>query len=90
MIRIALERMALFALPFVLFASYMMVYRRQFVWPRTDTPWFWLSACGLVLVILSFLAAGLWGSDGTRGAYVPPAYVHGQIVPGHIAKGSPP
>lgn len=84
MIRIVLERVVLFALPFVLFAFYVWVLRRRIQAPRPDTPWFWLTAAGLVLVILSFFYAGLTEGESTKGVYVAPQYVNGKIVPGHV------
>lgn len=87
MIRMVLERLALFALPFALFAAYVGLARRPAGLLRVDARWIWLAASGLVLVILSFVYAGLWGGVSTSGLYVPPAYVHGHIVPAHIADG---
>lgn len=87
MIRIVLERVALFALPFALFAFYVWVLRRRIQAPRPDTPWFWLTAAGLVLVILSFFYAGLTEGESTKGVYVAPQYVNGKIVPGHVDQG---
>jgi len=84
MIRIVLERMVLFALPFVGFALYVWLARQRRSRPRPDTPWVWLSIAGLVLVILSFFYVGLTDGETTRGVYVPPQYVHGKIVPGHV------
>jgi len=94
MIRMVLERMVLFALPFALFVLYVtMVHKRQGR-PRPDTPWIWLSAAGLLLVIASFLYVGLTEGETTKGVYVPPQYVGGKIVPGHVdvekpTKGAP-
>ncbi len=87
MIRMVLERMVLFALPFALFAFYVWVLRRPLRAPRPDTPWFWLTAAGLVLVILSFFYAGLTEGESTEGVYVAPQYVNGKIVPGHVERG---
>ena len=67
MIRIVLERMVLFALPFALFASYVWIFHRRLQWPRPNTPWFWLTVSGLVLVILSFFYAGLTDGEPTSG-----------------------
>ncbi len=91
MIRIILERMVLFALPFALFTAYVFVFHRRLQNPRPDTPWFWLTAAGLVLVILSFFYVGLTDGESTRGVYVAPQYVDGKIIPGHVDKqGKPP
>ena len=84
MIRIILERMVLFALPFAVFAAYVWLFHRRIKAPRPDTPWFWLTAAGLVLVISSFFYAGLTEGESTKGVYVAPKYVNGKIVPGHV------
>jgi drug/metabolite transporter (DMT)-like permease len=87
MIRIVLERMVLFALPFAVFALYVWIGHKRLQRPRPDTPWVWLSVIGLVLVILSFFYVGLTEGETTKGQYVPPQYVHGRIVPGHVDDG---
>ena len=85
-----LERLGLFALPFLLFAGYLGASRKGSGAARAPATLFWLAASGLVLVIVSFVYAGLFGGVSTRGRYVPPAYVHGQIVPAHIRGGAKP
>ena len=90
MIRIVLERMVLFALPFLLFALYVLTVHRRQGRPRPDTPWIWLSVAGLVLVIASFVAVGLTEGETTKGVYVPPHYVNGKIVPAHVDRGHRP
>lgn len=89
MIRMILERVVLFALPFALFAAYVWVFHQRIQAPRPNTPWFWLTAAGLVLVIASFLYVGLMDGETTKGVYVPPQYVGGKIVPGHVDEGKP-
>ncbi len=88
MIRIVLERMVLFALPFALFAAYVWYLHRYSQRRRPDTPWIWLTAAGLVLVIASFLYVGLTTGETTKGLYVAPQYVNGKIVPGHVDEGA--
>jgi drug/metabolite transporter (DMT)-like permease len=90
MIRMVLERVALFAIPFILFAAYVMANQRVAQRPRPDTPWVWLSIAGLVLVILSFVVVGLTEGETTKGVYVPPQEVNGKIVPGHVDQGRTP
>ncbi|MDE3115272.1 MAG: hypothetical protein KGL26_06695 [Pseudomonadota bacterium] len=90
MIRLVLERMALFAIPFLLFAAYVVANQRVAQRPRPDTPWVWLSIAGLVLVILSFVVVGLTEGETTKGVYVPPQEVNGKIVPGHVDQGKTP
>lgn len=84
MIRIVLERMVLFALPFALFAAYVWLFRRRLQMPKPDTPWFWLTGAGLLLVIASFFYTGLTEGEPTTGVYVAPQYVDGKIVPAHV------
>ncbi len=84
MIRMVLERLGLFAVPFLLFAGYLAAGRQGLKATRTPRPLIWLAASGLVLVIASFVYAGLFGGVSTQGRYVPPSYVHGKIVPAHI------
>ena len=90
MIRMVLERVALFAIPFILFAAYVMANQRVAQRPRPDTPWVWLSIAGLVLVILSFVVVGLTEGETTKGVYVPPQEVNGKIIPGHVDQGKTP
>ena len=90
MIRLVLERVALFAIPFILFAAYVMANQRVAQRPRPDTPWVWLSIAGLVLVILSFVVVGLTEGETTKGVYVPPQEVNGKIIPGHVDQGKTP
>ena len=84
MIRIVLERIALFGLPFALFALYVLAVHRRQGRQGPDTPWLWLSGAGLLLVIASFLYVGLTEGETTKGVYVPPQYVNGKIVPAHV------
>ena len=90
MIRMVLERLGLFAVPFLLFAGYLAARGQGVRGVRAPAPLFWLAVSGLVLVIMSFVYVGFWGGVSTRGRYVPPAYVHGQIVPAHIRGGRQP
>lgn len=87
MIRIILERMVLFALPFGLFTAYVWVFHRRLKNPRPDTPWFWLTVTGFLLVIASFFYVGFTEGETTKGTYVAPQYVNGKIVPGHVDRG---
>ncbi|MBU6444458.1 MAG: hypothetical protein KGR48_11160 [Alphaproteobacteria bacterium] len=90
MMRMVLERMALFGIPFVLFAAYVVASQRVAQKPRPDTPWVWLSVAGLALVIASFVFVGLIEGESTKGVYVPPQEVNGKIVPGHVDQGRTP
>jgi hypothetical protein len=79
-----LERLGLFAVPFLLFAAYLAVSRQGLMAARAPRRLVWLATSGLLLVIASFVYAGLFGGVSTQGRYVPPSYVHGKIVPAHI------
>lgn len=53
-------------------------------------PWPWLAGAGAVLValVLAFVTIGF--GTAQNGAYVPPRWEHGHIVPGHIDAGRQP
>ncbi len=44
----------------------------------------WLLAAGLVLVIVGFIGWALTQETLPEGEYVPPRFVDGEIVPGHV------
>ena len=84
MIRQFVEELLIFALPFLLFCGYLGILGRN---PSDRTHWegqvFRLTFGGIVLVILSLVAAGLTG-EKHRGGYVPPHMENGEIVPGRF------
>ena len=47
--------------------------------------WPWLLGAGLVLTIIGFIVWALTQETLSEGDYVPPRFVDGEIVPGHIA-----
>ena len=63
-------------------------------WPETGQtmawhrlPWAWLAAAGVVLTALVlFVVTVGFGTAVTGGAYVPPRFEDGRIVPGHIER----
>ncbi len=84
MTRAFLQGLVLFLLPFVLFASYLVIRRRNaLVWSSWSDQSFWLAVTGLVLVIASFLVTGLTTERNT-GAFVPTHIENGRVVPGHF------
>ncbi|HTO41207.1 MAG TPA: DUF6111 family protein [Rhizomicrobium sp.] len=87
MIRILLTRLALFLLPFALYALYVYLLRFRPNTVRGATPWTGLFIAGLSLVVLSFLVLGFTEPQNTEGVYVPPYAVNGKVVPGHFEKG---
>ena len=82
MIRVVLQELALFLVPFVLFAGLLVLQRKRVLliesWSRHAV---WLATAGLALVVGSFVLAGLFGEQHT-GAYVPPHMENGRPVPG--------
>jgi hypothetical protein len=90
MIRIVLLRALLFAVPFVIYGSYLLLARARSIVPAHDTPWTWLFVAGLSLVAASFVYVGLTEGGSTQGLYVPPHTVNGKVVPGHIEKAHSP
>lgn len=47
-------------------------------------PWPWLLGTGIVLAALTLYAIGARLGGSPEGQYVPPQWVGGKIVPGHI------
>jgi hypothetical protein len=75
-------------LPFAIYAGYVWYVRRQKAhhpgW--SEAPWTWLVISALLLLILSFLALGLFTGEPPSGAYTPPRLIDGKIAPGEIGK----
>lgn len=84
MLRMLIEEFLLFVLPFCLFASYLVIRRRN---PFKVESWsghlFWLSVAGLLFAIASFVYAGLVAERHT-GSFVPPHVEGGRLVPGQF------
>jgi hypothetical protein len=86
MTRTIIERLLLFAVPFVLYGGYLLLLRLAPV-PATGTrrhPWTLLIIAGLSLFALSFLIWGFTEGEPTTGTYVAPHVVNGKIVPGYV------
>ena len=49
----------------------------------SDTPWHWLLAIGLGLLIVTLVVVSMQGNGRPGDTYVPPRVVDGVIVPGH-------
>jgi hypothetical protein len=47
-------------------------------------PWVWLAAAGAVLLALMLFVVTVHFGTAEPGAYVPPRWENGRIVPGHI------
>lgn len=77
-----LEQLGLFLAPFVVFAVYLLMRRRN---PFTREPWdgktLWLVAAGLGLVVAVMLVTGVT-QERAPGGYQPPRIENGQLKPG--------
>jgi heme A synthase len=82
MSRIILELLPL-ALPFALYGLYIWQLRRRGQRGPLITPWFWLAAIGMTLVIATMIVGGLIFGE-QPGHYVPATYQNGKIVPGRV------
>ena len=75
-----------FLLPFIAFLIYAVVTRRAqrkgSMW--ADTPYFWLTSSGLMLVIAGLVTAAVIGGDPPGGTYFPATVVDGEVVPGRV------
>ncbi len=82
MIRVVIEELVLFLVPFALFALLLVLQRKKVLvlesWSSSAMA---LTIAGLILVIGSFVLAGLFTERHT-GAYVPPHLEDGRPVPG--------
>lgn len=77
-----------FLSPFLAFIAYRILIQRGQSFLR-DTPWFVLTAIGLALASLSFIAlALLTGEPGYR-PYTPPHMEDGRVVPGTFGEPFP-
>jgi hypothetical protein len=84
MIRIVLQSVLLFLLPFFLYFLFWFLMQRG----RgliDSTPWFWLSVGGLAFAVGGLVALTFMGSGDPLGIYVPPHMGEGGvIVPGRV------
>jgi hypothetical protein len=82
MMRVTVETLLLFALPFAAYALWLRVARDTAFdpshWSRAAI---WLAMAGLALVALAFLLTGLLAERRT-GGYVPAHVEDGRLVPG--------
>ncbi len=82
MMRVTLESLLLFLVPFGVYALWVAIARRA----GFDTPTFnavatGLTAAGLILVAASFLIMGVF-AERHQAAYVPAHMENGQLIPG--------
>ena len=82
MIRIVLQELGLFLIPFALYAAMLTLQRKRILdiehWSQTAT---WLAIAGFALVIGGMLYLGIFGERHT-GGYVPPHIENGRPVQG--------
>ncbi len=78
MLRTIIQQLAIFLLPFVLYAVYFLYARRRAQQTGQtrptfeDGPWFWLIAAGIALSLAGFVALGFLEQTGLEKHYVPP------------------
>jgi hypothetical protein len=85
MLRIALIDIVLFALPFLIYAGYMLVVRGVApvgIWQGAPVLWLLAAGCGLLLVTMAALIQFSGGKPS--GTYHPPTLNDGVIKPGEI------
>jgi len=85
MLRIALIDIFLFALPFLLYAVYMVAANGVApakLWQRAPIFWLLAAGCGLLLVTMATLIQFSGGEPG--GTYHPPVIENGVVKPGEI------
>jgi hypothetical protein len=85
MLRIALIDVLLFALPFLVYAGYMVSVKGLApaeLWQGAPIFWLLAAGCGLLLVTMATLIQFSGGEPG--GVYHPPTFEGGVIKPGEI------
>ena len=84
MTRAFLQGLVLFLLPFVLFAAYLVIRRRNaLAWSSWSDQSLWLAIAGLAMVIASLVVTGLT-TERQTGAFVPTHIENGRVVPGQF------
>ena len=86
MIRVLVIQLLLFALPFALYAGYLVLVRGE---PATGELWpmmprVQLTVAGLILTIAGLLALATFSGGDPEGTYRPAIYKDGEIQPGGI------
>ncbi len=85
MLRIALIELLIFALPFLLYAAYVIWIKGTApasVWQGAPILWLFAIAVGLLLVAM--LALVQFSGGDREGTYHPPILEDGQIKPGRV------
>lgn len=84
-----LRYLLLFMLPFLVYGGWLALAQRRARGHEADPTWrdaplMWLTAAGLVLVLLGFVAAAVFDGSDSKCAYVPSRIVNGEIVPAGV------
>ncbi|MGZ8417328.1 MAG: DUF6111 family protein [Methyloceanibacter sp.] len=85
MLRIALIDILLFALPFLIYAAYMLAVKGaapSSLWQGAPIFWLLAAGCGLLLVVMATVIQVSGGDPG--GTYYPPVIENGVVKPGEI------
>jgi hypothetical protein len=88
MLRVIVEILLPLVLPTALYLGWIRVVR----WANgggaamgwAGLPWLWLAAAGVVLLAAFLFVVTVGFGTAERGVYVPPRWVNGHIVPGHV------
>lgn len=92
MIRIFATIVLPLLLPTVLYVLWLMAAQRMRLGSSAAwraLPWPWLVATGVVLAALMLYVVGTRIGGTPQGHYVPPRWIGGKIVPGHIEPPAP-
>jgi hypothetical protein len=73
-----------FLLPFIAFALYLLILKRNpLKWAAWSEQTIWLVISGLALVVAALVVTGIT-ADREQGAFRPTHVEHGQVVPGQF------
>lgn len=88
MLRIVLIQLLLFAIPFIVWALYVLMVQRRSLAAGgafNDAPIAWLLGAGTAMVAAGLVYLAVFsGTPAGEGQYVPPRLEDGRIIPGHI------
>ncbi|MBI4274086.1 MAG: hypothetical protein HY659_05250 [Rhizobiales bacterium] len=86
MIRPVLTEIVLFALPFVLYAAFLVATRTHLLDPESwsVTRLIWLTAAAFLLMIGSFVVFAQFGGVPIGSTYIPAHIEGGKLVPGTV------
>jgi hypothetical protein len=79
-------------LPTILYVLWLAAVRRlplAGALPWRALPWPWLAGAGVLLAAAMLYAVGTRVGGERQGIYVPPQWIGGKIVPGHIEPTAP-